>query len=120
MRRSTSIAFAVVPGAWCSEEEGRSQKSPMYSMTQAALVENLNSIDYVQERAMKFTVPVRVYRTRTRYVPGNVLLHSKNNITVHTCIRTTTYNVPYNVQQYTGILYTVFCILRVIFYLLIL
>ena len=117
MRRSTSIAFAVVPGAWCSEEEGRSQKSPMYSMTQAALVENLNSIDYVQERAMKFTVPVRVYRTRTRYVPGNVLLHSKNKILLYMyiCIRTT-----YNVQQYTGILYTVFCILRVIFYLLIL
>ena len=113
MRRSTSIAFAVVPGAWCSEEEGRSQKSPMYSMTQAALVENLNSIDYVQERAMKFTVPVRVYRTRTRYVPGNVLLHSKNKILLY--MYTT-----YNVQQYTGILYTVFCILRVIFYLLIL
>ena len=112
MRRSTSIAFAVVPSAWCSEEEGRSQKSPMYSMTQAALVENLNSIDYVQERAMKFTVPVRVYRTRTRYVPGNVLLHSKNKILL--------YMYTYNVQQDTGILYTVFCILRVIFYLLIL
>ena len=98
MRRSTSIAFAVVPGAWCSEEEGRSQKSPMYSMTQAALVENLNSIDYVQERAMKFTVPVRVYRTRTRYVPGNVLLHSKNKI------------LHVYVQQYTGIR-TVYCIL---------
>jgi hypothetical protein len=110
MRRSTSIAFAVVPGAWCSEEEGRSQKSPMYSMTQAALVENLNSIDYVQERAMKFTVPVRVYRTRTRYVPGNVLLHGKNKI-LHVY---RTYN------SITGILYTVFCILRVIFYLLIL
>jgi hypothetical protein len=105
MRRSTSIAFAVVPGAWCSEEEGRSQKSPMYSMTQAALVENLNSIDYVQERAMKFTVPVRVYRTRTRYVPGNVLLHSKNKILLYcTCIRTT----------YNSIL--VYCILYSVFY----
>ena len=107
MRRSTSIAFAVVPGAWCSEEEGRSQKSPMYSMTQAALVENLNSIDYVQERAMKFTVPVRVYRTRTRYVPGNVLLHSKNNITVHVyCIRTT-YSTTGRILVYC-ILYSVF------------
>ena len=110
MRRSTSIAFAVVPGAWCSEEEGRSQKSPMYSMTQAALVENLNSIDYVQERAMKFTVPVRVYRTRTRYVPGNVLLHSKNKI-----LHMYTYN-----SILVLVPYTVFCILRVIFYLLIL
>ena len=109
MRRSTSIAFAVVPGAWCSEEEGRSQKSPMYSMTQAALVENLNSIDYVQERAMKFTVPVRVYRTRTRYVPGNVLLHSKNKILLYMYVYCT-----YNVQQYTGILYII--LYSVLFY----